>query len=150
HHITGHTLLPGTAYIDLTLTAAHHTDHTHLEELTLHAPLVVPDDDKGVTVQVEVTGPDESGRREVELYSRTERSWTHHASGVLIAEGETAHDSPPIWPPADAVPVSLEGWYEDLAARGYVYGPTFQGLRGMWRRGAEIFAEVALPEEDHL
>ena len=37
--------------------------------------------------------------------------------------------------------------YEGLAAGGYGYGPAFRGLRAAWRRGEEIFAEVALPEE---
>src|SRR5205807_1318379 len=27
------------------------------------------------------------------------------------------------------------------------YGPAFQGLRAVWRRGAEVFAEVRLPEQ---
>ncbi|MCB8908505.1 polyketide synthase dehydratase domain-containing protein, partial [Streptomyces sp. CB02980] len=27
------------------------------------------------------------------------------------------------------------------------YGPAFQGLRAVWRRGEELFAEAALPEE---
>ena len=39
------------------------------------------------------------------------------------------------------------GLYEGLAAGGYGYGPAFRGLRAAWRRGDEVFAEVALPEE---
>ncbi|MGW5450368.1 polyketide synthase dehydratase domain-containing protein, partial [Streptomyces asiaticus] len=35
----------------------------------------------------------------------------------------------------------------DLVERGYAYGPAFQGLRTVWRRGEEVFAEVALPGE---
>ncbi|MGW5450346.1 KR domain-containing protein, partial [Streptomyces asiaticus] len=35
----------------------------------------------------------------------------------------------------------------DLVERGYAYGPAFQGLRTVWRRGEEVFAEVALPDE---
>ena len=31
--------------------------------------------------------------------------------------------------------------------RGYGYGPAFRGLRAAWRRGEEVFAEVALPED---
>ena len=42
--------------------------------------------------------------------------------------------------------VALEGFYERLAAAGLGYGPAFQGLRAVWRRGEEVFAEVALPE----
>ena len=34
-----------------------------------------------------------------------------------------------------------------LAERGYGYGPAFRGLTAMWRRGDEVFAEVALPAD---
>ncbi|WP_203872500.1 polyketide synthase dehydratase domain-containing protein, partial [Planomonospora parontospora] len=39
-----------------------------------------------------------------------------------------------------------DGAYEVLAGSGYGYGPVFQGLKAAWRRGDEVFAEVALPE----
>ena len=39
------------------------------------------------------------------------------------------------------------GAYERLAERGYGYGPAFQGLQAVWRRGTEIFAEVERPAE---
>ncbi|MCZ0975414.1 polyketide synthase dehydratase domain-containing protein [Streptomyces albulus] len=50
------------------------------------------------------------------------------------------------WPPAGAEPVDLTGLYPQLAASGYDYGPHFQGLRAAWRRGDEVFADVALPD----
>ncbi|MEU7146414.1 SDR family NAD(P)-dependent oxidoreductase, partial [Nocardia sp. NPDC046473] len=34
-----------------------------------------------------------------------------------------------------------------VSAHGYGYGPAFQGLRRMWQRGEELFAEVALPAD---
>src|SRR5581483_7135294 len=40
-----------------------------------------------------------------------------------------------------------DGLYDRLAARGYGYGPAFQGLTAMWRRGDEVFAEVSLPTD---
>jgi candicidin polyketide synthase FscB len=52
-----------------------------------------------------------------------------------------------LWPPARAVPLPLDGHYERLAELGYGYGPAFQGLEAMWRRGEEVFAEVGLPDE---
>ena len=51
-----------------------------------------------------------------------------------------------VWPPAGATAVDVTGAYERLAARGYWYGPAFQGLRALWRRGQEVFAEVAVPD----
>lgn len=46
-----------------------------------------------------------------------------------------------------AVPVEVGDGYEQLAERGYGYGPAFRGLTSMWRRGDEIFAEVTLPSD---
>ena len=52
-----------------------------------------------------------------------------------------------VWPPDGAVPVAVEGLYDGAGRGGYGYGPAFRGLRAAWRRGEEVFAEVALPEE---
>ena len=38
------------------------------------------------------------------------------------------------------------GLYAALAGAGLAYGADFQGLRGVWRRGDELFAEAQLPE----
>ena len=40
-----------------------------------------------------------------------------------------------------------DGRYDELEAEGYGYGPAFRGLRNGWRRGEEVFAEIALPGE---
>jgi NAD(P)-dependent dehydrogenase (short-subunit alcohol dehydrogenase family) len=74
--------------------------------------------------------------------------WTLHADGVLSA-GQPAVDGPDLtrWPPAGATAIELGDAYQQLAARGYGYGPSFHGLRAAWRRGDELFAEVALPEQ---
>ncbi|NEA50146.1 polyketide synthase dehydratase domain-containing protein, partial [Streptomyces sp. SID10815] len=71
--------------------------------------------------------------------------WVRHASGQLGAEVAAAAAGLSVWPPEDAVAVDVSDLYEQLAERGYGYGPVFQGLRAVWRRGDEVFAEVALP-----
>ena len=48
--------------------------------------------------------------------------------------------------PQHATPISIEELYDGLAGIGFKYGPVFQGLRGAWRRGVEIFPEVTLQE----
>src|SRR5262249_19466104 len=74
--------------------------------------------------------------------------WVQHASGALgTGDDEDTSRSPvpeQAWPPPEAVPVDLSGIYPGLAARGYVYGPAFQGLRAAWRLGGAGFAEVWL------
>ena len=132
-------------------------------DLTLQAPLVLPEDG-ALALQLSVGEPDESGQRPVGIYSRLERAvgdapvgeervWTCHATGVLASQGPQAAQEQvsllagDVWPPAGAEVVQLEGFYDRLADEGLEYGPVFQGLSAVWRRGDDLFAEVALPEE---
>jgi thioesterase domain-containing protein/NADP-dependent 3-hydroxy acid dehydrogenase YdfG/acyl carrier protein len=137
--------------VELALRAGDAVGCDRVEELTLEAPLVLPQDG-AVSVQVHVDGPGESGRRTVSVYSQTDGdSWTRHALGTLVDDGgRTARADAgdgELWPPADAEAVDVAGLYERFARNGFGYGPSFQGLRAVWRRGEEVFAEVRLPEE---
>ncbi|MFG3223153.1 type I polyketide synthase, partial [Streptomyces sp. NPDC048185] len=156
HAVGETTLLPGTAFVELALRAGDAVGCDRLEELTLEAPLVLPDD-TAVQVQLTVGAPDMEGRRQVAVFSRpedqSEGSWTRHASGVLTEGpadgGEQASVSAElgVWPPAGAEPVAVDDLYERLAATGLCYGAAFQGVRVAWRRGDEVFAEVALADD---
>ncbi|MFF4583274.1 SDR family NAD(P)-dependent oxidoreductase, partial [Streptomyces sp. NPDC001389] len=152
HRVMGAALLPGTALVDLAIRAADETGCDRVEELTLQAPLVLPAQG-AVQLQVTVAGPDGNGRRSVSVHSRPEGTgsdepWATHAVGVLAPPaGTAAAQDLSQWPPADARAVPLEGYYERLTELGFGYGPLFQGLRALWRRGAEVFAEVSLPQD---
>nr|WP_279628705.1 SDR family NAD(P)-dependent oxidoreductase [Streptomyces subrutilus] len=155
HTVGGVALLPATVLVELAVRAGDEAGCGLLEELAIEAPLVVPEQG-GVRVQVAVGGPGEAGARTVEVYSLREDAvgadaWTRHATGVLAqsaqAGGTGAGFDFAVWPPAGAQPVEIGDFYSDLVGRGYAYGPAFQGVRAVWRRGEEVFAEVALPEE---
>ncbi|MFJ1664762.1 SDR family NAD(P)-dependent oxidoreductase, partial [Streptomyces anthocyanicus] len=160
HTVAGTTLLPGTGFVELAALAGERLGCPRVEELTLSAPLVLPERD-GVRIQLAVGEADGAGRRVVDVYARPDggdetpgavakaRSWTALAKGVLApATGTgTAADGLPVWPPTGASEVPLDGVYDRLAAQEYAYGPAFQGLRRVWRGDGEIYAEVALPEE---
>ncbi|WP_307811746.1 SDR family NAD(P)-dependent oxidoreductase, partial [Streptomyces sp. AV19] len=156
HAVAGRVLVPGAALVELALRAGQQVGAERLEELVLHAPLVVPDDGAAVDLQVGVDTPDEHGARAVRLHSRPHRpgpeddqaDWLCHATGLLTPApvSDAAPEPETQWPPAGAVPVDAEGFYERAAERGYAYGPVFQGVRALWRRGDELFAEVRLPE----
>ncbi|UOX89175.1 type I polyketide synthase [Amycolatopsis sp. FBCC-B4732] len=150
HAVLGTVLLPGTAMLELALRAGEQAGCGRVEELTLEAPLVLGDD--GVQVQLSVGSPDAEGRRSVGLHSRPDGAafdepWVRHATGFL-AQG-TASPGPDLseWPPPGAEPVSVEGIYDAVETAGFHYGPAFRGLRAAWRRGDEVFAEVALDAE---
>ncbi|WP_448330697.1 type I polyketide synthase [Streptomyces sp. DSM 41534] len=152
HEVLGAVMLPGTAFVELALHAGGRVGCARLEELTLEAPLILPEHG-GVQVRVTVSDADDSGRRALTVHSREdggEGPWLRHAMGSVIPEpAVSVHAAVPdsVWPPKNAEPVALEGHYERLAETGLRYGPVFQGLRGVWRRGTEVFAEVAPPDE---
>ncbi|WP_420719337.1 SDR family NAD(P)-dependent oxidoreductase [Streptomyces sp. RTd22] len=156
HAVGDVVLLPGTGFVELAVRAGDEVGCDVVEELTLHAPLVLPEAD-AVCLRVTVGGLDDSGRRDVSVHSRPEDAprgdeWTCHATGVLatgvLAAGAQARGpESAVWPPEGATPVECGALYEELGAAGYRYGPAFRGLRAAWRRGDEVFAEVALDED---
>ncbi|MGV9314065.1 type I polyketide synthase [Streptomyces sp. NPDC003691] len=156
HDVLGNVLLPGTGFVELVLRAARECDCDRIEELTLVGPLVLPDEG-GLFVRVLVGGPDEAGRRTVAVYSaagdrpedRPGDTWTLHAEGLLTSGAPPTSDAFAAWPPRGATVCPTEDAYTRLLTRGYAYGPVFQGLRTVWERGDELFAEVVLPEESH-
>ncbi|QES53621.1 polyketide synthase [Streptomyces venezuelae] len=157
HTVLGSVLLPGTAFVELAVRVGDQVGCGVLEELTLEAPLVLPE--RGaVQLRLSVPGADDTGRRTLSLYSRDEDSpadepWTRHAAGVLAPTADAPDPAPDpaadltAWPPAGAEAVDLDGLYEGLAAAGFDYGPAFQGLRAAWLHGDAVCAEVALDEE---
>ncbi|MGW7369332.1 SDR family NAD(P)-dependent oxidoreductase, partial [Streptomyces sp. NPDC054841] len=161
HAVMGVVLVPGTAIVELAIQAGDQVGCGELEDLTLQAPLVVPEGG-GVALQVTVGSPDEPGRRRLTVWSRDEdaepdQPWTQHAVGAVrradsqggAEQAGAAPADPSVWPPRGAEPVGVEpeDFYDDLAAVGLSYGRVFQGVREAWRLGDDVYAEVALPED---
>ncbi|WP_345031090.1 type I polyketide synthase [Kutzneria kofuensis] len=151
HAIGGKVIIPGTVYVDLAVRAGDEFGFGILEELVIEAPLVLPEQG-GVRLQVAVGGPAETGLRPVAVYSNRDDdtdTWTRHATGLLsdTKSTQTADFDFTAWPPAGVQHVEIENFYTDLVERGYAYGPAFQGLRAVWRRGEEVFAEASLPDD---
>ncbi len=149
HRVGDTVLLPGTAFLELALRAAEEAGAETVEELTLQAPLALPETG-ALALQVSVSGRGEDGRREIAIHSRPEDEkgeWALHASGALSEQPAAAAEALDIWPPAGAEAVEVAYLYDRLAEHGLQYGPAFQGLTAAWRDGERIYAEVALPEE---
>ncbi|MEU8686525.1 SDR family NAD(P)-dependent oxidoreductase, partial [Streptomyces sp. NPDC048611] len=156
HAVTGTVLFPGTGFLELAVRAADEVGCDRVEEFTIAAPLVLPE--RGaVQLQLAVEAPDESGRRTLNLYSRPEddlgeQPWVRNASGV-VSSGAAADQGEPydftVWPPRGAEATSVDDFYGRFAEAGFAYGPVFRGLKAVWQRGDEIFAEVGLPEDHH-
>jgi acyl transferase domain-containing protein/acyl carrier protein len=146
HRVGDALFFPGTGFLELAIHAGDRVGCDRVEELTIAAPLVLPETG-AVQLQVRVGEPGEDGTRPVRVHSRPAgaTAWRQHAMGVLATGARTAEFDATAWPPPDAVPVDIGDIYERYARSGLVYGPAFQGLRAVWRRGDEAFAEVELP-----
>ncbi|MDX3804280.1 type I polyketide synthase, partial [Streptomyces sp. AK04-3B] len=158
HTVAGTVLLPGAAFVDLALHAAHTVAATRADDLVLHAPLALPPDG-AVLLQATVGAADADGHRELTVHTRPEPAgaeppadrdtpWTLHATATLAAAAPAA-GAPDVealaaWPPPGATPVDLTAAYDRLAARGYLYGPAFQGLTALWQHGERLYADVEL------
>ncbi|HEX5401273.1 MAG TPA: type I polyketide synthase [Pseudonocardiaceae bacterium] len=148
HTVSGVVPLPGTALLDMVVRAGDEVGAGVVDELVITTPLILPERD-GLQARVHVAAADDNGRRPVTVSARLADSgsdWRQHATGVLRADGDQPNDLT-TWPPAGADEVSLTGFYDDRKAAGFAFGPLFQGLRSVWTRGAEVFAEVELPED---
>ena len=146
HAVGGVVLFPGAGFVELAIRAGDEVGCGVVDELMLHAPLVLPAE--GVSVQVVVGAADESGARAVSVFSRAGNdgaAWLLHAEGELGVEVVAAGHRP--------VGLAAGGRPRDRRHRrlradgrqGYGYGPAFRSLTAMWRRGDEMFAEVAVP-----
>ncbi|MFI7650775.1 SDR family NAD(P)-dependent oxidoreductase [Micromonospora sp. NPDC049460] len=149
HRVTDSVLVPGTGLVELCLRVGDEIGHPVLDELVIEAPLTLPANGAS-QIQVAVGAAGDDGRRSVTLHSRPADGpagspWTRHASATLSAVQPTPPPQLTDWPPRDARPVDLTGFYATLAADGYAYGPAFQGLRAVWTSGDEVYAEVELP-----
>ncbi|WP_016909301.1 type I polyketide synthase, partial [Streptomyces xiaopingdaonensis] len=147
HAVAGSVLLAGTGFLELACTAARRAGCGHLGELVVEAPLSLPA--TGSDVQVWVAAPGD-GDRDLVIRSREgDGDWVVHATGTLAESVEQAADTSWTerpWPPAETEEIPVEELYEELAARGYAYGPAFRGLRAVWRSEEETYAEAVLPE----
>ncbi len=160
HVVLSTVILPGTTLVDLVLRAGAEIGCDVLEELTFEAPLLPPEQGE-VHMQLKVEAPDESGRRAFQIHfciakvagdgPAGDEEWIRAATGVLaqaVGDAGSAHEAlNKTWPPEDAEILGADSVSDRAIRVGFDYGPAFQGLREVWRRGEQVFSEVALDEE---
>ncbi|WP_308190169.1 polyketide synthase dehydratase domain-containing protein, partial [Streptomyces aculeolatus] len=90
HVVAGKAVVPGTALLEVVVRAADQVGCDEIEELTLQAPLLLPEHDV-VQLQVRVGAEDVHGRRETKIYSRLDdremdidHPWTCHAVATVV------------------------------------------------------------------
>ncbi|MGP3972346.1 type I polyketide synthase, partial [Streptomyces sp. 6N223] len=158
HAVHGTALLPGTAFAELALHAGAHLGFDTIDELTIEAPLALPDQG-AIQLQVTVGAPDDTdlrNRRTIVIHSRPDdeedADWTRHATGTLAAGAVDGDGSlPPLpssWPPAGAEAFDIDALAERVADAGLDYGPVFQGMTAAWTHGDDTYLDIALPASD--
>ncbi|MFT2016789.1 SDR family NAD(P)-dependent oxidoreductase [Streptomyces sp. 796.1] len=127
---------------------------------------------EGSALRLFVGGPDAAGQRAFELSARPAGDadaarpagdtadagavddadegagqWTRHAVGTLVPAPAAlaAPADGAQWPPHGAEPVGLTDFADRSTRLGIGAGPAFDGLRAVWRREDEVFAEAVLP-----
>ncbi|MET9293113.1 type I polyketide synthase [Streptomyces sp. NPDC003077] len=148
HEVLGSVVVPGAVLVELALHAAGRAGASSIRELVIERPMVLAEQET-VLLQVQV-GTDDQGVRSVSVHARPDEpdsAWIRHAAGVLDTEPPTPTVSLAQWPPADATAQDPGQLYTTLAEAGLAYGPVFQAVQSVWRKGDEIFAEIVLPQD---
>ena len=156
HRVASSVLFPATGFIDVVLRAADYVGCPVIDELVLHAPLVLSDHTP-TDLQLCVHQADDGGRRGFSVYSRpggehTGAGWTLHASGV-VGTDEHPVSAAPAEPSLGVEAIDSDGFYENLAERGYSYSGPFRSLRGLGRHRDHpdvVYAEVELPADTDI
>ncbi|MFB8005187.1 SDR family NAD(P)-dependent oxidoreductase [Nocardia sp. NPDC056000] len=158
HAVMGTVLVPGAALVELALHVGDKAGCTRVQELTIMAPLILPEQG-ALHLQITVGEPGPDGARSIAIHTRPDQGedsdvrapWTAHAEGVLIPGSDTASPTAAVglgvWPPVGATEIDLSNAYEQMDSLGYQYGPVFRGLRKLWQRGDEVFAQISLSQE---
>ncbi|RYP65817.1 hypothetical protein DL771_008118 [Monosporascus sp. 5C6A] len=160
HVIGGQSLVPATAFAELAMRAAQEcSEYSEFElmilnELIVVAPLalsVAEDEEQGESEEFQIQvligelqleDEDTETRRSVEVYSRpsgvaTQHEWTHHATGTLKLTSlpNPGRDSfiNGTDPTKAESEVDVSKAYAVLDDAGIRYGPSFQGVRAIWR-----------------
>ncbi len=157
--VFGEVVFPAAAQLELALAAARTVGLAGVENLDLQAPLVLPAGD-AAQLRVGIAEPDAEGRRELTIHSRPQPHegegepgpWTLHATGMLAVEvvvpsPEDAAFATAAWPPEGAEKLDPGIAYDRLAEVGIEHAARARCLRGAWRRGEDLFVEVALGED---
>ncbi|MEV0119133.1 thioester reductase domain-containing protein [Streptomyces sp. NPDC050844] len=149
HTVLGTDVVPSSVFVELAVRAGDESGCTVLEELSLAAPLVLPQTG-GLQIQVRVGTCDDTGRRTVTVSARTDAAdtlWTVHAAGLLGADATADAAGLQQWPPPGAEEVALDNGTAEPTGAGTGHGPALPGITAAWRRGETLFAEVSLPEQ---
>jgi myxalamid-type polyketide synthase MxaE and MxaD len=160
HRIQGVTLLPVSAYAEMALAAATEAFGTQsfaLKDVEFHKALFLPDD---APVRIQLTLDTlVDGEAKFSVYGRpngveqSTKPWTLHATGKVCLGPEdsiaSTVDQTMLAKIRTECTENVSGaeYYLKLNDRGLQYGPFFQSIAQLWRRGADMLGEVTVSDQ---
>lgn len=166
HQIYQQTIVPATAYVEMGLAAGKHVlkqEQLRLSAVSIQQPLPLATG-QATSVQVVLKAaevadsssvPIQETAYEFEVFSlkaggnAPEPVWTRHAAGRVgpLLANEVAPAAINLETLQQAHPETLEvtDYYQGLWQRGMAYGPSFQGIQGLWKGPDGVLGCVELP-----
>ncbi|KAI0197013.1 hypothetical protein F4808DRAFT_299333 [Astrocystis sublimbata] len=143
HNLGGTTIFPAAGHLSLAIEALRQVCETSgkafqgvkLRDVDLKTALVVPDEDDGVEVMLNLQAPTEQRSSWYNFSVESpgaDGQWTVHCNGRISATGEKSNNSPnevPVDKSTLTQRVSGKRWYDAFRRVGFYYGKTFQQLR---------------------
>ncbi|MEM8804481.1 MAG: SDR family NAD(P)-dependent oxidoreductase [Cyanobacteria bacterium P01_G01_bin.38] len=157
HQIYQQVIVPATAYLEMALAAGQQAlkqQAVQLQSVSIQQPLMLSGT-QPQTVQV-VLSPEADLEKtfRFEIFSLAESQdedpvWTCHAAGQVGAADRPLDVSAVDLSQLEqqyGEPVSTNAFYQQLAAQGMAYGPSFQGVQQLQPAETSVLGEVSLPD----
>lgn len=148
HRLSGQSVLPGAAWIDIVLETAERIELPVIDELIIESPLTIDGDHLDLQVSFEPT--DGASRRFTGHARVDDGPWIRHISGRIssnipaTASSAIAEDN--------ATELVVDGLYQRMSEAGIAYGPTFQSLVAARQAGDVVWGEMRFqePTDGHI
>ncbi|MBE9571659.1 MAG: SDR family NAD(P)-dependent oxidoreductase [Proteobacteria bacterium] len=161
HRIYDMVVVPGTVFIEMATAAAEEffgTASIVLEVIVMHEALILSKGNASRTVQL-ILFPESSDKTSFKIFSIVEPeeeqpvTWRLHALGNIRTEKRNEDASSEKHLSLEASQkrcreeVSVTEFYNNIVLdHGVFYGPTFRGIKNLWRREGEALGEIQLQE----
>jgi acyl transferase domain-containing protein/NADPH:quinone reductase-like Zn-dependent oxidoreductase/lauroyl/myristoyl acyltransferase/short-subunit dehydrogenase/acyl carrier protein len=148
HRVRGQAVLPAAAYLEMALAAARElrggAAEVRIGDVDFRKPLVLSSSGESTWLRTAVRGTD----WEI-LSSNDGQRWTVYAAGKFEIAEQTKPTSLDLDELRERMTAGMspEAFYAQMAATGLEFGPSFRGIKEVWRREGLAVAAIA-PEVD--
>ncbi|WP_375765194.1 polyketide synthase dehydratase domain-containing protein [Archangium gephyra] len=153
HQVQGMVVVPGTAYLEMAMAAAHEVfgpEHRPVDAVAIKQAMVLADKaERTVRVQVERRGQGGVVRiRSAPKGTTSDAAFVEHLAATIAGSADAGRPelTLELQQLRERCRQPVTDHYETLAAQSVVYGPTFQGVESMWLGRGEAVAKLRLPE----